>query len=174
MLLKIKNFFNSTVELLLAVLAAVLLTQFVFMHSTVPTGSMIPTILIGDHLILNKVSAYYKEPDRGDIVVFFNGQDNLIKRVIALPGDEIDLIAGNVYLNGSLIDEPYLKDAHSTYPLNYRITFPFVVPQDHYFVMGDNRLNSADSRDFGPIYRGDLVSIGAFKFFPFDNIHMLK
>ncbi|OON93545.1 MAG: signal peptidase I [Candidatus Epulonipiscioides saccharophilum] len=174
MLVKVKQFLEGTTELILAILAAILITQFVFMHSTVPTGSMIPTILIGDHLILNKISAYYREPEHSEIIVFFNGQDNLIKRVIGLPGDEIDLIQGQVFLNGKPIDEPYLNDQNSTFPLNNRIRYPYVVPKEHYFVMGDNRLNSADSRDFGPVYRGDLVSIGALKFYPFDSIHMLK
>ncbi|ONI45840.1 signal peptidase I [Candidatus Epulonipiscioides gigas] len=174
MLIKLKQFLDVTKELLLAVLAAILITQFVFMHSTVPTGSMIPTIMIGDHLALNKVTAYYRSPERGEIIVFYNGKDNLIKRVIGLPGEEINLINGEVYIDGILYNEPYLKDQFSTYPLNYSIQFPYIVPQDHYFVMGDNRLNSADSRYFGPIYKGDVVSIGAFKFYPFDNIHMLE
>ncbi|WP_010167453.1 signal peptidase I [Candidatus Epulonipiscium viviparus] len=174
MLLKAKQFLEFTIELLLAIVAAALIMQFVFMHSEVPSGSMIPTISIGDHFILNKVTPYYRKPERGEIVVFFDGKDNLIKRVIGLPGDELDLYAGNLYVNGVLLDEPYLNHPNSTFPLNPNIVFPLTVPENHFFVMGDNRLNSADSRYFGSVNREDLVAIGGIRVFPFNAIGILK
>ncbi|OOB80439.1 MAG: signal peptidase I [Epulopiscium sp. Nuni2H_MBin003] len=172
-MLKVRNIFQIISELLLAILSAVIITQFIFMHSSVPTGSMIPTILIGDHLALNKITAYYRMPKRGEIIVFFNGQDNLIKRVIALPGEEVDLINGIVLINGTPLDEPYLNEPNSTFPITYNIDFPYVVPDEYIFVLGDNRKNSSDSRDFGPISRHDIVSIGAYRIYPFSDMEVL-
>ncbi len=173
-MLKIKRFLDFVIDILLAILAAAIAMQFIFMRSHVPTGSMIPTIAIGDQFILNRITPYYRAPNRGEILVFYDGTNYLIKRVIGLPGEKIDLINGDVYINNQKLDEPYLNDPHSTYPLIPSLEFPYEVPQDYFFLMGDNRFNSVDSRYFGPISKNDIVAIGGLKFFPFNDIHLLQ
>lgn len=167
----IKNFLEFVKEPLLAVLAALLITQFLFAHTTIPTPSMEPTIMTGDHVIINHLPYYYRNPVRGEIVIFKEGNENLVKRVIGEPGDTIDLIDGKVYINNLILDESdYLDRSIETYPLDTSIQFPFIVPEDHYFVMGDNRLNSGDSRIMGPISRDVIIARGGFRIYPFNNV----
>ncbi len=173
---KVRNILEFVREPLLAVLSALLITQFLFMHTRVPTGSMIPTINEGNHLIVNRVTDYYRTPKRGEIAVFNHGGDKLIKRVIAEPGDSIDLRDGKVWINDKELDETaYINVLDSTYTfVESEITFPYVVPDNHYFMMGDNRQNSLDSRYFGPISAEEIIAIGAFKIYPLSDIGTLK
>ena len=116
-----------------------------------PSESMMPTLQVGDRLIIEKVSYRFRSPQRGDIIVFKappaliaqNIHDDFTKRVIGLPGDEIAIKNGQVFVNGSTIAEPYIY-ALPTY--NYG---PVTVPADHYFVLGDNRNHSYDSHFWG-------------------------
>ena len=173
---KLRNFFEFVKEPLLAVLSALLITQFLFMHTRVPTGSMIPTINEGDHLVVNRIPAYYRPPNAGEVIVFNEGGDKLIKRVIAQPEDVIDLKDGIVFINGEVLDESaYIRELDSTYEfVDSSVRFPYTVPEDHYFVMGDNRKNSLDSRYFGPVLKDEIIAIGAFKVYPFRDIGVLK
>ena len=156
---------------LLAVLAALLITNFLVVHTQIPTGSMIPTINKGDHMLINRVPFYYRNPKRGEIVIFKQDDINLVKRVIGLPGDEIELIEGSVYINGTMLDESaYLNAGIYSYPLDSEVNYPYVVPVDSYFVMGDNRNNSKDSRYFGSILRSDIFAKGGMKFWPLQDI----
>ncbi len=150
-------------DIIAAVLAALLLSQFVMAHTTVPTGSMIPTINIDDHMLINYLPYYYRDPEVGEIIVFKHGDANFVKRVIAGPGDTIDLNNGFVYLNGERLDEvDYVREFGTTYPLV--LLFPYTVPEGQYFVMGDNRTNSDDSRVFGTVDREDIFATPLFKF----------
>lgn len=163
---KIRDFLEFMKEPMLAVLAALLISQFLFMHTKVPTGSMKTTIMPGDHLVVNRIPTYYRDPERGEIVVFQGETDKLIKRVIGLPGDEVDLIDQVVYINGEPIDESMyinLAEVQQGVLPNYSVTFPFKVPDGQYFLMGDNRGNSLDSRYFGAVPREDILAIGALK-----------
>ncbi|MBD3292504.1 MAG: signal peptidase I [Armatimonadia bacterium] len=115
---------------------------------TVVSESMNPTLQIGDYYVL-RVDAYNgdRKPRRGDIVVFDRpGQGTFIKRVIAVAGDEVGIGLGRVWLNGSWLEEPYLKEE----PVTER-SMATHVPDGHLFVLGDNRNKSEDSRDYGPI-----------------------
>lgn len=160
---------------LLAVLAALLITNFIVVHTQIPTGSMIPTINKGDHMLINRIPFYYRDPARGEIVIFKQEGINLVKRVIGLPGDEMDLIDGSVYINGEPLDESgYLEPEVYSYPLMSDVVFPYVVPEGHYFVMGDNRGNSQDSRYFGAIPRTDIFAKGGVKIWPLQDIGLVK
>lgn len=163
-------------EPILAMLVGLMITNFVAAHTKVPTGSMIDTINIGDHLIVNRLPYYYRNPVRGEIVVFSHEGDNLVKRVIGEPGDVIELIDGNVYVNGApLNEESYLLTLNSTYELYPSdITFPYTVPEESYFVMGDNREISGDSRIFGSIKREQIFAKGGLKIYPFNQIGFIK
>ncbi|ONI38845.1 signal peptidase I [Candidatus Epulonipiscium fishelsonii] len=156
-------------EPIMAVLVALIISHFLISHITIPTGSMISTINIGDHMIVSHIPFYHRNPDRGEIIVFKYGGDNLIKRVIGLPGEIIDVQQGKVYINGEeLAETEYIRFPDTTYP--QIVSFPYTIPEGHYFVMGDNRENSADSRSFGAISRDVITAVGGYRIYPFNNI----
>lgn len=171
----VKRLIEKIKELILAILSAVLISSFIVSHTKVPTASMVPTINPGDHLIVNRMPYYYRDPMRGEIVVFHFEGDHLIKRIIGVPGDEINIESGKVYVNGELLQEEYLKDKESTYLYaGAKVKFPYIVPEDSYFMMGDNRSNSKDSRVFGPIARKEIVAKAGLCIYPFNRIGLLK
>lgn len=159
-------------DIIIAVIIALFVRQFAFAHTVIPTGSMIPTIQIDDHIFVSKLSYYFSDPQRGDIVVFHHDVD-LIKRVIALPGEEIDLRDGKVYINGEPLEEDYLNEPMDTGITGF-LEFPYKVPKDCYFVMGDNRNYSKDSRYFGPVHRGQIFAKAGFRIWPLKSFGFVK
>ena len=117
---------------------------------------------------------YYRSPKRGEIVVF-DGPDGekWIKRVIGLPGEVIDIIEGNIYIDGKALDESvYLNEAgiSSLNPvLTTVVTYPYTIPENHYFLLGDNRLESKDCRYFGPVPEEDISGMAVYKIYPFSQ-----
>jgi len=146
------------VETALLVALAFVLAQgiktFVVQPFVIPSGSMLPTIQLGERVIAEKLTYRFShDPEPGEIVVFANPEGYppiLIKRVIATGGQTVDLRQGVVYVDGEALDEPYTHGQPSE-PLNPAITYPFTVPEGSVWVMGDNRTNSGDSRQIGPI-----------------------
>jgi len=155
-------------SIVIAVVMALIIKAFVIQAFKIPSGSMIPTLKIGDHILVNKfiygtklpftdrIIIPLKRPNRGDIIVFKFPDDekkDFIKRVIGLPGDIVEIKGKGVYINGSLIDDSYAVHSDPVvYPsgIQPRDNFgPLTVPQDSYFVMGDNRDFSLDSRYWG-------------------------
>ena len=111
---------------------------------------MVPTLEIGDRVFVNKFIYRFSEPERGDVVVFRSAEDGdeeLIKRVVGLPGDSIEVRDGVLFVNGERREEPYLN---RRFP-DSGFYGPTTVPPNHLFMMGDNRPNSRDSRFFGPV-----------------------
>jgi signal peptidase I len=135
-----------------------------------PTESMVPTIGVGDRTLVNKLAYEFGEPERGDIVVFGSAKDedqDLVKRVVGLPGDVVTIEAGRLLVNGAPREEPYLADKPCVPSLPKTCRFgPVRVPKGHVFVMGDNRTNSRDSRFFGPVPEEKLVGEAVFRFWP--------
>jgi signal peptidase I len=147
----------------IAILLALFIRAFVVQAFKIPSGSMEPTLLVGDHILVNKflygVKVPYfqttlipiSEPDRGDIIVFIYPEDkskDFIKRVIGIPGDKIQMQDKRVLVNGQPFDDKY--GYYDPKAVNTSRSFgPVVVPNDHYFVMGDNRDHSMDSRFWG-------------------------
>jgi len=131
--------------ILFAVVIAFLINSFVIVNATVPTGSMENTIMPHDRILALRTTYYFSQPQRGDIVVFRYPDDEstlYVKRVIGLPGETVAVKAGKVYINGSStpLDDSFVKEK----PVG---DFgPYEVPQGSYFMMGDNRNNSLDSR----------------------------
>jgi len=136
----------------------------------IPTGSMVPTLKVEDRILVNKFIYRFTEPERGDIALFENQQgekDPLIKRVVGLPDDELELRRGRLYVNGRTLEEPYVERDPCEPALPKTCSFgPVTVPRDHYFMMGDNRTNSLDSRFFGPVPRDDVMGEALIRFWP--------
>lgn len=146
-----------------AVIAALLLRTYVIQPYYIPSGSMEPTLMIGDKVLVNKLAYDFHSVHRGDVIVFRKPPGDytpnikdLIKRVIGLPNETISAAGGNVYIDGRELREPWLPKGD--YTANFG---PVHIPPGEYFVMGDNRTNSADSRVIGPI-SGKLIVGRAF------------
>lgn len=136
-----------------ALVVALVVKTFLVQAFYIPSGSMIPTLEIGDRVLVNKLSYEWSDIDRGDVIVFdrpggagSDGISELIKRVIALPGETVEGRDGEVYVNGEALPETYLPEG------TVNRDFPAeVIPDDSVWVMGDNRTNSDDSRNFKSI-----------------------
>jgi signal peptidase I len=142
------------------IVETLLLTFFIFWIVNTATGrfrieghSMMPTLQEGEYVIINKLAYYFDEPERGDIIVLHFPNDrsrDFIKRVIGLPGDEIEIGSREVRVNGVLLQEPYINA-----PPEY--SGQWVVPEGEYFVLGDNRNNSSDSYTWSFLPHEDIV-----------------
>lgn len=166
---------NGILSVMLALawsLLCVFLTRsFVVDFFVVPTGSMLPTIQLDDHVLGNRIAARLGEYNIGDVVTFDNPDNErvtLIKRVVALEGQEISLFDGKVYVDGQLSATDMFSEG-VTEPLSGGVTFPYVVPRGCVFVMGDNREASGDSRLFGPVQKAHVSSVVFSRVFPFDR-----
>jgi signal peptidase I len=146
----------------------------------IPSGSMLPTLQVGDRIVVDKLSYDLHGIHRGDVVVFRRppleqaDYPDLVKRVIGLPGDTIASVGGQVTIDGRPLSEPWLPrpaplTLPSPVPYAFNLTHPYTVPTGHYFVMGDNRTNSEDSRYFGPIPTSLIVGKMAFVAWPLDD-----
>jgi signal peptidase I len=141
---------------IIAIVLALVIRAFIVQAFKIPSGSMLPTLQIGDHILVNKFVYWFTDPKRGDVVVFKFPQDearDFIKRVVALPGEEVQVRAKRVLVNGKPIQESYAVHLdHTTHdnPHSPRDNFgPIVVPPGQLFMMGDNRDYSMDSRFWG-------------------------
>jgi signal peptidase I len=143
----------------------------------VPTGSMIPTIQIGNRVLAEKITYRFVRPPRyGDIVVFPDPKGehpHLIKRVIATQGQVVDLKNGKVYVDGNALNEPYTHGLPSD-PLSTEFTFPYTVPDSSVWVMGDNRTNSGDSRVFGPVAVSKVEGHAVWTYWPLNAFGRLQ
>jgi signal peptidase I len=166
--------------LAIALVLAVCVRTFVAQMFYIPSGSMLPTLQVGDRIVVNKLSYHLHGVNRGDVVVFRRppleqvNYADLVKRVIGLPGDTIASVGGRVYINGRPLAEPWLPTplpvtSPSPLPDGFSLTHPYTVPAGVYFVMGDNRTNSEDSRYFGPISGSLIVGKMAFKVWPVND-----
>lgn len=178
--LKVKksNFFKDWIfPVLIAIIFVYLVHNFVFYKVKIPSESMFPALTTGDKLIVTRVYNY-KKIKRGDILVFNfkdsredkNSKDLLIKRVIGLPEDKIDINNnGEVFVNGEKIDEPYIKNHDNR-------SGSFEVPKGKYFFLGDNRSNSYDSRFWDDPYidESEIKGKARITVYPFNRIGLLK
>ena len=149
-----------------AIIIALLIHVFLAQATRVFGQSMEPNLHTNMRLVVEKVSYRMHSPHRGDIVVLRvrPGDELLIKRIIGLPGDEVEIHDGQVYVNGKALEEPYLNQ-NTRGNLASR-----VVPPLHVFVMGDNRRASNDSRSFGPVHIDNIVGRAWFSYWPVGNI----
>lgn len=133
-------------------------------------NSMVPTLQNGDYILTNKISYRFHLPQRGDIVVFkthANPARDFIKRIIGLPGEKILVKNGKVFVNGKQLQESYLAPNTPTFSGSLlKEGKEFIIPPKKYFVLGDNRINSSDSRDFGPISQEDIIGKAWLRYWP--------
>jgi signal peptidase I len=172
--------------LAVAVVIAVVLRTFVIGTYLIPSGSMEPTLMINDRILVDKISYHLHSIHRADIVVFSTPPAencggppvaDLVKRVIGLPGETIALSHGQVYIDGNLLPEPWLPPrarldttaGPSQEP--YALTHPYTIPAGHVYVMGDNRTVSCDSRYWGPILESSIVGKVDFRIWPLSRLH---
>mgnify|MGYP001819615567 FL=1 len=174
---KKKSVFREYAEAIaIAILLALFIRTFVVQAFKIPSGSMLPTLLIGDHLLVNKfiygirvpfsgkVLVPLKDPKSGDIIVFKFPKDrtiDYIKRVVGVPGDKIEVKNKKVYRNDKLAEDPFAHFTSTTIlpgSVSPKDNFgPITVPEGKYFVMGDNRDNSSDSRFWGFVETNDVL-----------------
>jgi signal peptidase I len=148
---------------------AQIVKTYIVQPFVIPSGSMIPTIQLDNRVLAEKISYRFSDgPEYGDIAVFRNPLDSppiLIKRVIATQGQVVDLRDGVVYIDDKPLDEPYTHGLPS-FPESPLITYPFTVPEGHVWMMGDNRTNSGDSREFGPVQVDAVMGRAFWTYWP--------
>jgi signal peptidase I len=165
-------------ELVLTVVVAFVLVfgvvrPFVIEAYRIPSESMVPTLEVSDRILANKFIYHFTDPKKGDIIVFDSVDEEddqtLVKRVVGVAGDEIQVEDGVLFVNGEAQNEPYLNQE-----LPFRGSYgPTEVPEGHIFVMGDNRGNSADSRVFGPLPLENVKGEAFVRFWPISKIGSL-
>lgn len=171
----IGDVFDAVDAVVVAMVVAFLVLTVIFRTGFVDGDSMNDTLLNNDKYI---ISGLFYTPAQGDIVVFQPGarwerNDKLwVKRVIAVAGQEIDIHDGYVYVDGERLNETYLNNTNNgkTAPLSPNVKFPLTVPEGHVFLMGDNRINSKDSRIIGVVDARRIVGKLLFRYFPFNSI----
>jgi signal peptidase I len=176
---------EAIIVVVVAVLVALLLRTFVVQTFFIPSGSMEPTLQVGDRILVNKLSYHLHAVGRGDIVVFSRPPaencggpevNDLVKRVVGLPGETLSLSGGSVYVDGRRLDESWLPASEQgvTRPgpggTVYSLQHAYRVPANDYFVMGDNRTDSCDSRFWGPISKSLIVGKVEMRVWPISSI----
>lgn len=152
-------------DMLFSLLVSIFIITFLYQPVKVEGTSMLPRLENHDRLFINKFVYHFEKIERGDVVVFhypLDTKESYIKRVIALPGDHFRIDDGQVYVNGKPLKEPYV-------PVQYRddrSLAEMVIPPGEYFVMGDHRSISSDSRDFGPVERNLIYGKASFVYWP--------
>lgn len=165
------NFFFDILESIVVALALfVVVYLFLYQPHQVKGASMEPNFLDGQYILTNKYEYRFGNPKRGDVIVFKSPQNpdiDYIKRIIGLPGEKVKLINNHYFINGIELVEPYIATELYTYNGAYlREGMEITVPQHQYFVSGDNRPRSSDSREWGPIERGSIIGKSQVRYWP--------
>tara|TARA_A100001037_G_scaffold304779_1_gene342737 strand:+ start:3361 stop:4065 length:705 start_codon:yes stop_codon:yes gene_type:complete len=179
---KKSTFREYTEAIVVALLLAFFVRAFIVQAFKIPSGSMENSLLIGDHILVSKISYWFRSPERGDMLVFrfpLDEKRDFIKRVVGMPGEKIMIRDGKVYVNCnslsyktdcSPLEEPYVVFKPHGYPESHGKSWgPVTIPDDHLFVLGDNRNNSQDGRYWGLLKIGEFtnympVRLGTLKF----------
>lgn len=171
-----KEFLSWVITLGIAMLAIFILKNYIIINAKVPTGSMESTIMPADQLFGNRLAYLTEDPERGDIIFFYYPDDEsqkFVKRIIGLPNETVVIEDGVVYIDGTPLDEPYLKKEEwikGTGP------YEFVVPEGCYFVLGDNRNTSQDARYWDNTYvkKEKIIGKAVYRYYPFDRMGVVE
>ena len=169
-----KELFQWVLVIIGAVILAFLIDTFVIVNAQIPSGSMENTIMTGDRVFGNRLAYKFSDPKRFDIIIFKYPDDEsqlFIKRIIGLPGETVEIHDGNIYINGS--DTP-LEDVDIKEPMEGSFG-PYTVPEGCYFVMGDNRNNSRDSRYWENTFvsEDEILGKAVFRYWPLNKMKLL-
>ena len=169
-----KELFQWVLVILGAVILAFLIDTFVIVNAQIPSGSMENTIMTGDRVFGNRLTYKFSDPKRFDIIIFKYPDDEsqlFIKRIIGLPGETVEIHDGNIYINGS--DSP-LEDVDIKEPMEGSFG-PYTVPEGCYFVMGDNRNNSRDSRYWENTFvsEDEILGKAVLRYWPLNKMKLL-
>lgn len=174
-----KEMINTLLYLLAVLCLTWIVIRFVGQRTEVEGASMEPTLYNGDNLIVDKISYCFRDPERFDIIVFpfqYKEKTYYIKRIIGLPGETVQIDEkGNIYIDGEVLAENYGREIIK--PENIGLAWdPVVLGEDEYFVMGDNRNNSSDSRTevVGNIKRKDIIGRAWLRLWPFERFGILR
>lgn len=173
----LKEILSTSIYLLVVLCAAYLIITYVGQRTQVSGSSMETTLSDGDNLLVDKITYRFSDPKRFDIIVFpfqYDTDTYYIKRIIGMPGETVQIdYDGNIYINGSLLEESYGREVIQN---PGRAAEPITLGEDEYFVMGDNRNNSSDSRDpsVGNIHRKDIIGRAWVRIWPFSKFGVLK
>lgn len=181
-----KNYIFDWIKgILLTLVLFYVIRYFLFIPIIVEGDSMMPTLENADRVIVNKIGPHITSFDRFDVVVFKVDDIRYVKRIIGLPGDTISYEDDELYINGEKVDEPFIQEVKNNMHKYGKVTYDFTlkdilgaakVPKDHYFVLGDNRLHSLDSRDkrVGFVKEEDLIGCVEFIMYPFNRLRVVK
>ena len=174
---KLKDILSTSLYLLIVLVMTFLVVTYVGQRTKVIGSSMSPTLADGDNLIVDKISYRFHDPERFDIVVFpfrYADKTYYIKRIIGLPGETVYIDEeGTIYIDGEVLNENFGKEVIQDPGRAYE---PVKLGTDEYFVLGDNRNNSSDSRDpvVGNIHRDELIGKAWMRIYPFDQMCIIK
>ncbi len=173
----LSEFFLDIIETIVIALSIFLVVYLFFMQPHQVNGqSMVPNFQSGEYVLTDKVSYKIGEPQRGDVIVFHAPEKaqcpkgtgcDFIKRVLGLPGDTIEVKNDSVIVNGVALNEPYIPDDFETLPGAFTKNRVIALGPNEYFVSGDNRPYSSDSRAWGPITKDEIVGRAFFRYWPF-------
>lgn len=168
--------FLQGIVVFLALLVMVYL--FIMSPQEINGASMEPNFHNGEYILTNKAMYKLRNPRRGEVVIFKspdNKEIDYIKRIIGLPGDTVSLSGNALWINGQRLDEPYLAPGTYIFGGSYlRENEPVVVPPGQYFVVGDNRPHSKDSREFGPIAKEDFIGLAVLRYWPLNKLGLVQ
>jgi signal peptidase I len=186
----VKRVLEYAVVVTAAVLVALAVQAWLVKPYRIPSESMLDTLRPGDRVLVNRAVYHLREPHRGDVIVFRYPDDPsvvFIKRVVGVPGDRLAVLDGHLYVNGAECREPYVHHtlgqtdptvaqaavAGSTLHDPWSLAEPYTIPAGQFFVMGDNRTDSDDSRDWGTVPRAAIVGEGLATYWPLSRLRAL-
>lgn len=169
--------FGTVIYIGIVLIITILVICFVGQRTKVSGPSMYPTLHDGDNLIVDKISYRFHDPERFDVVIFpyeYEKRTYYIKRVIGLPGETVQIdYEGNIYIDGEILEEDYGYEAMVSPGIAEE---PITLAEDEYFVLGDNRNNSTDSRvaEVGPVHKDRIIGRAWIRIFPFKDAGLVK
>lgn len=174
----IASFFDFLQSIVVVMALMVMVYLFIMSPQEISGQSMYPTFENGEYILTNKIEYKLHQPVRGDVVVFKSPKNkdiDYIKRIIGIPGDQVSLIEGKYHLNGVALNETYLPENLYTFAGSFlKEGQSITVPPGYYFVSGDNRPHSLDSREFGVVPLEDIIGKALFRYWPFDRAGLIQ